>query len=65
MDNTDRILCMAQDMASIQAWMLTLLHGLETGSMPKYFVTFNDDILAEYASRIETEVSKRGVDVPD
>lgn len=61
MDNTDRVLDMAQDISAVYTWMLTLLHGLETGVMPVQFVTFNDLSLAETARLIEKEIEKRGV----
>lgn len=61
MDNTDRVLDMAQDMAAVQAWMLGLLHGLETGVMPIQFITFNDTTLYDTARNIEKEIEKRGV----
>lgn len=65
MEVTDRVLDMAQDLASVQQWMLTLLHGLETGVMPKHFTVFNDDTLYSYAVSIEEQIAKRGVAVCD
>jgi len=61
MDNTDRIIDMAQDMASIQSWMLTIMDALETGVMPRHFQTFNDDALDSWTSVIEEGIVKRGV----
>lgn len=65
MENTDRILDMAQDMASVQQWMLTVLHALETGVMPRSFIVFNDNTLYEYATSIQEELGKRGIILPD
>lgn len=64
MDNTDRILNMAQDMASIQAWMLTISHALETGEMPPHFIVFNDDYLYNCSRQIEDGIFKIGVKPP-
>lgn len=65
MENTNRILDMAEDMASVQAWMLVMMHGLETGVMPVHFETFNDLTLYDYSMKIEEEIYKRGVKPPN
>ncbi len=47
MISADRILDMAEDKAAVEAWMMTIAHGIETGAMPRHFITFHDDWLAD------------------
>lgn len=64
MIDSDRVLDMAEDKASIESWMMTVSHGIESGVMPRHFITFHDEWLMELATQIENGLEKLGVKTP-
>lgn len=64
MISVDRILDMAEDKAAVESWMMTIAHGIETGAMPRHFITFHDDWLMDLTQQVEDGIEKLGVKMP-
>ena len=64
MISVDRILDMAEDKSAVESWMMTIAHGIETGEMPRHFITFHDDWLTDLAQQVEDGIEKLGVKMP-
>lgn len=59
------ILCVAQDYALLQSWILALEDALETKKMQKTFLLFNDEFNSEITQRVGSLLRDFGIDVPD
>ena len=64
MISVDRILDMAEDKSAVESWMMTIAHGIETGAMPRHFITFHDDWLTDLTQQVEDGIEKLGVKMP-